>query len=210
MADSLEDLGTGGSALLFPLEPNWASNPTTDLAMLRRVLSQRGTSHQLKSLTDDVPLKFKAGFTLLNKEQECTLLEFFCARLGRCQRFWIKHPRRHFELKSTATNGSATLVCNSNGFELQYQGYERIYILMNNGDVLTRKVTGATDDGSELTLNINTVLDREVTTDNHYRIGRLLWARFDNDELAERCVTNTICETSLDFVELVQEYSEIS
>jgi len=207
MADSLLDLGTTS---MFPLEPNWVSNPKTNIGMARRVLGYRGTAETLFAVSDDVPVTFEAKFTIFNKTDENTILDFFLARKGRNQRFWIKHPRRHFTLKDNASNGAATLVCNTNDADRQWQGYERIYILMNDGDVLTRKVNSVTysEANDEVTLTLNNVIDRDITTTNHAIIGRLLLCRFDSDEFAVRWYTTVTSDFNLRFYELVGEYSD--
>ena len=208
MADSLEDLGT---ASMFPMELNWATIPSSTIEYVRRIAEYRGTVQNLEQVLADAPIPFEARFTPFDKEEEYELLDFFNDRRGMNQRFWIKHPRAHFTLKTTATTGSSALTCEPNRAHIQYQGYERIYIAMDDGDVLTRQVTSVvynagTDDQ---TVTINTVLDRDVTTINQNRIGRLLLVRFDSDTLTQRITNDRVCEIALKFYELVSEYSVV-
>ena len=207
MADSLLDLG---STPVFPLEPNWATEPSTNLTMTRRLLGYRGTIQSLFSLTPDVPVVFQAKFTVYDKTDENTIMDFFHARKGRNQRFWIKHPRQHFTLKETAGNGTLSMVCNPNDSHNQWQGYERIYIRMTDGDLLTRKVTAANynEAQDEVTLTLNSALDRDITTTNQNLIGRMLLCRFDSDDFRVTWLTTITMEFSLKFYELVGEYSE--
>jgi len=206
MADSLLDLGT---TPVFPLEPNWVSNPTTNISVARRVIGYPGTIQALFQITDDVPVTFTEKFTIYNKTDENTILNFFHARKGRNQRFWVKHPRKHFTLKETASSGAVTMVCEPNNADKQWQGYERIYIVMGTGDILTRKVNSVTYDAvnEEINLTLNNSLDRDVTTSNQILIGRLLLCRFDSDEMNIRWHSTVTSDFSLKFYELVKEYS---
>ncbi len=207
MADSLLDLG---STPVFPLEPNWVSDPKTNVALPRTLLGYRGTRHSLYTVSDDAPVSFDAQFTIYDKTDENTIMDFFHARKGRNQRFWVKHPRQHFTLKNTASNGALTMVCNSNDSHNQWQGYERIYIRMTDEDVLTRKVTSVSynDVSDQVSLTLNSGLDRDVTTANQNLIGRMLLCRFDSDELNVKWISTITTEFSLSFYELTGEYTD--
>lgn len=213
MADSYPtaDVGAVGSFPRFPLEPNWVSAPSTQLSMLRRVLQFRGTSHHLETLTDDVPITTEMRFTIFTLADYNSLMGHFATARGRVNRFWVKCPVRHFEMKTNANNGSSQLILYPNNFDLQYQGYERIFIEMSDGDILARHVTAATYNSvdDQLEISINTALDRDLTTTNHIIIGRYLLVRFDSDELRLEAVTDQVCSTTLAFTELVTEYDEI-
>ena len=137
MADNLLNLGT---TPIFPLMPNWAKTPSTSILMSRKILKQPGTSQVIESVTEDVPQSFTAGFTIFNKEDEYSIVDFFCNRRGKVQRFWVFHPKNMLVLKTEATIGQASIICIPNGFHLIHRGYERIYIKMNDGDTLSRKV----------------------------------------------------------------------
>lgn len=213
MADSFPvgDVGAVGDFPRFPLEPNWVSDPQTRLDLVRDLVAYRGTSHSLNSIVDDVPITFEARFSVYTLADYNTLLSTFVDARGRCNRFWIKHPYRSFKLKTNAASGAGVIYCYDNGFDQQYQGYERIYILMTTGDVVARHVTAATynEAQSRLELSLNTILDRDITTTNHVLIGRYLLARLDSDEMELSVVTDYACETDLAFRELVKEYALI-
>lgn len=213
MADSYPtaDVGAVADFPRFPLEPNWISEPATDIVMLRKVIQFRGTSHHIVPLTDDAPINLELKFTIFTTADYSSLMDHFVTARGRCNRFWVKHHLRTFELKTTASSGSSQLICYPNNFHLQYQGHERIYIEMSDGDILARHLTAANynESSDQLELSINTSLDRDVTTTNHVIIGRYLLVRFDSDNMRLEAVTDQVCELSLSFTELVREYDEI-
>jgi len=210
MADSLP-AGDLGSFPVFPLSPNWKEEPSSKIALSRDLISFPGTAHHIASITDDGPISFEAAFTTFTPAELSTALTFFVARRGRVNRFWVKHPYRSFKLKVDAGSGDGIIHCYPNDFETQYQGYERIYIVMSDGDTLAREITAAAYDAGNdrLSLSLNTVLDRDVTTTNHVIIGRYLLARFDADALELELVTDFVTNFSLSFYELVKEYDEI-
>jgi hypothetical protein len=163
------------------------------------------------SVTDDVPERLKIGVTVSSKTDEYDLIDFFYNHRGRWAKFWMRSTVREFTLKENALSGSGAIITYVNGAHLQYQGYERIYIVMNNGDVLSRKVGNVTyDDVNEkYTLTLTTNLDRDLETDNHFLIARLLLGRFDEDSLILDYETDGVSEQVFTFQELVKEYSEI-
>lgn len=213
MADSYPtaDVGAVADFPRFPLEPNWVTEPTTELSMVRKIVNYRGTAHHIVSLTDDVPIRTEMGFTIFTLADYNSLMGHFITARGRVNRFWVKHALQTFELKTNASSGSSQLICFPNHFNLQYQGYERIYIRMSDGDTLARHVTAATynEVSDQLELSINTALDRDVTTTNHIIIGRYLLVRFDSDDMTLDAKTDQVCEAALTFQELVKEYDEI-
>lgn len=213
MADSYPtaDVGLEADFPRFPFHPNWTSPPTTKVDLVRTLIAMRGAAHAIRSVSDDAPISFEAKYTLFTRADYNTLLDFFVDARGKVNRFWVWHPHRSFKLKTNAGNGDGEIYCYPNFFQKQYQGYERIYITMTDGDVVARHVTDATYNESEdrLELSLNTALDRDITTTNHRIIGRYLLVRFDTDEIEFSIETDTVCETSLAFRELVKEYSEI-
>lgn len=205
MADSLLDLD---SEPVFSWKPTWSSTPSTSVALSRLLTEFPGTVQELDQIVDHAPIQFEAGFIVDSKTDETAFVAFFNARRGRNQRFWIRHPKIHFTLHATATSGSTQIVCEANDAHRQYQGYERIYIRMLTGDTLTRQVTTATYDSGAGTvaLTLASPLDRNVTTTNQDRIGRLLLVRFDDDSLVQHYRARDVWETDLSFTELVNEY----
>jgi hypothetical protein len=210
MANDFQDIDYPNTPI-FPLLPNWVTTPGSEIALARTILEYRGSAQRLIPFTEDVPISFDAKFTTYNKQDEYSLIDFYNERRGKNERFWAYHPKVAFELKQDIGSGATALVCIQNYAESQYQGYERIYIVMNDGDILTRHVTNVSynDIADELTVEIETALDRDVDEDGYTRIGRLLLSRFDEDELNLNHQSDLVTETDLRFYELVQEYDEI-
>lgn len=208
MADSLNGMG---SFDLFPLDINWARQPKVDLELARILMKHIGTSVALETFTDDVPERLNIGVTISEKSDEYNLIDFFANRKGRHGKFWIKGPSREFTLKENALSGSSAILVYRNGAYTQYQGYERIWIGMNNGDILTRHIQTITDDdlNDRYGLNLATPIDRDVDVDGHFIIARLFLVRLTEDKLFLKFETDSVSEVELTVRELVKEYSEI-
>lgn len=208
MADNLLGLG---SEPIFPLSLNWVTNPRTGMILSRNILQKRGTVQLLGSFTDLVPQNFQASYLLFNKEDEYNFLEFIHNQRGKNKRFWIFHPKQSFILKEIASLGSSVLICYPNRAYSSYQGFERIWIGMENGDLISREIFSVTHDDlvGEMTLSFTDPLDREITLTNYYGIGRVLLVRFEEDEFSCKIQTDTVSQIDLNFYELVKEYSEI-
>lgn len=210
MADDLDGLGT---VEVFPLLPNWVETPAVNFVVGRYYQGYPGSSQIIEELTEDVPIKLQLGYMLDTKSDEYDILEFFDTHFARRDRFWIKDPREAFVLKETANLGSSTLKCYPNKGEDIFKVNHRIYIEMDNGDILTRELQDCTysDSDDATVLSLNTALDREVLLDrgNSIIIARLLLARFDLDTLEFVIESNAISTTSIRFHELVKEYSEV-
>jgi hypothetical protein len=202
MADSLEDLG---GYTIFPIEPNWAQTPKVDFEFQKTLISFKGTTAQLETHTDYVPEVWQIGFTP-DKSDEYDLTDFFVTQYGRNNAFWLKAPAREFTLESDALDGSTELRVEPNYAERIYQGHERLWIDMPNGDILTRKVISTTDQTTYLQLSLGTSLDRDITVSNHYKICRLLFCRFDEDLLALDFNADWYPQVVLQIRELVREY----
>jgi len=206
MADSLDGMG---SFVMFPLEFNWAVRPSRNLELARILQKFAGSSHGLETFTEDAPERLNIGITPLSKSDEYDLIAFFVARKGRVGKFWAKFPITEFLLKEPALSGSSALLVYRNGAHQQYQGVERIWVGMNDGDILTRHVQSITDDdiNDRYSLNLATPLDRDVNVGNHFTLSRLMLVRLDEDKLICNFKSDVFSEIRLRLVELTQEYS---
>ena len=208
MADDYQDLG---SYERFPLVPNWISPPESSYLVARWLVSMAGTVDSITAITDNAPLIFNAAFLIDNKSDEYDVLEFFYNRKGRHGKFWIQHPASCFILSKTANLGATSINCQPNKAHLSYQGFERIYILMDSPDTSTRKVGAVTYDDvdDEVDLELETALDREITPTNYQMVGRMLLVRFEEDNLTVESFTSEVSEIKCAFRELPEEYDDI-
>jgi len=113
-----------------------------------------------------------------------------------------------FTFQEGILSGASSMFVNRNYANLNYQGDERIWFGMQNGDILTRKVSSLTDDedNDRISLAVATSIDRNLTVSDPYIIGRLLLARFQEDSLIMDFETDKVVSIQVTFYELVNEY----
>jgi hypothetical protein len=204
VADSLTKVG---SFPIFTIEPNWAKDMSSDYFFSKRLIGHPGTVIQLEEITAKVPNALGLSFQCSDKREEYDLLVFFLSRLGRVKRFWLRSPITSFTLKTDALFGENGIYCDKNLFNLVYQGYERICILMANDDMVVRKVTSCIFGSDYTYLGFDTMLDRDIKATNHLMIGRFLLGRFNTDRLKFSYDSINVSTTELQFLELVNDYS---
>ena len=205
MADSLEDIG---SYELFPFDANWATNPSMTMILARNIIKFPGTTVEMESYFDYVPEAWTLSFTLSEYSDIYDFQDFFHERRGRWGAFWVRIPIVEFTLQEGILSGASSMFVNRNYANLNYQGDERIWFGMQNGDILTRKVSSLTDDedNDRISLAVATSIDRNLTVSDPYIIGRLLLARFQEDSLIMDFETDKVVSIQVTFYELVNEY----
>jgi len=206
MADSLTSLSPFE---VFPLEPNWARSPAPGLIYARHLEVYAGTSAGLDSITDFTPFTVRSGFSL-ERSENYDLVDFFVNRRGRWGKYWLKSLRSAFTLRVDMPSGSTILSVYDNGAYEAFEGHERIYIEMMDGDLITRHVINVLEVAEGLSLVLDVQLDRDVTLTNHWIIGRLMLGRFDIDKISFKHKSDAVSEAQLRFIELPTEYVEAS
>lgn len=210
MADDYQDIGSGIE--LFPYTPNWQSRPGSTLSIARDVRKYSGTAVEIDQLTTKTPFVSDATFLLDGHERIYEIVDFFVSRLARVGRFWYRHPTAGFTLKEFAGVGGSNLVCYPNLANLLFEGHERIYLRYNaSGDYMSRKVNNVSYDDvdDDISLTLNTILDRDTDPGDVQEFGRLLLCRLDIDTLTINFEADGIGVVKLRFYELVEEYTEI-
>ncbi len=208
MADDLQNLN---GVQVFPFYINWATEPTTQIAIARKIIAYPGTAQTLVSYIDEVPISWDAVINVYNKEDEYTLLDFFNSVRGRNLRFWVQHPKAAFELVDPPGAGATTYVVQPNSAEDIWLGHERVYLLLKDGDLITRQITNAvySETTDKLSLEFTTPTDRALGLDDYWRMGRFLLVRLDEDELDVEHFNDNSSEVKLRFYELVKEYADL-
>jgi len=206
MSNDVQDLSR--TQLRWMRKPNWASPPKREFD-LNRVIHQDGaTTVEITSLNDLLPYSLRYRYTNVNKAEEKELLEWFEARRGRTQRFWVPAWKELYTLSYDAVMYDDHLVIDNAGCFDAYQGNERIFILTHDGDLITRHVTSvAVGPANTELLYLATVLQRDVLVSQVAWFGRFLLARFDKDGLNMKYETAHVSQVDVNLRELIREYS---
>lgn len=206
MADDLNDLG---GAQLWRPTIEWREAPENSFDVSFIVLEAPGSSHEVIAISKEKPHKHNFSITLQTKAYEYDLVQKFYELKGRLTRFWFMNPLNLFTLLGWHGMGASALTVFFNEFD--YRGYERIYIEMKNGDILTHKITGLVEDeeNGKATLQLNGITDRDINPMDIKIFSLLHLARLDIDGLDIQHRNTRFSETRLRLLELVKEYSEI-
>lgn len=206
MADSLT--GLGSNTTIFLVEPDWKSAISNEFELSSQILGYPGTVQSLLTFASKVPKIIEFKLMNLDKSTECELIEFFVARKGRFSPFWLLGHTSEFKLSQTIPAASPVLYVEDNGFVNKFKEYERIYLDMKNGDLITRQITSvvAGPAVNEITLQLDTVTDRELSNDDFHKFGMLYYVRLNKDLLDLPHESKSISSTSISFQELVNEY----
>jgi hypothetical protein len=201
MSDSLLDLGI--TPYVLTAKPDWANLPSRSQDFGRDIIQYDAGISSLRNLTNDLSQRMEYGYSSMTKEEEYYLLNFFHSRKGRLQRFWLPVYFRDFELADAITSASYILKVKDNGAYVNLKYYERVFIELYDGSLLTRQILSSLD---AETLVMLSEWDRDIAIADVAHFGKLLLCRFDQDEIEVNHVTDEIGTTALSFQELSKEY----
>jgi hypothetical protein len=196
------------TSTIWARKPNWATSPQRDFDMAREVEDVAPSGLSITNILDYLAHSVEYRYRNSSKVDESALLAFWQQQHGRHLRFWLPLWRSDFHLVLPVLPYEDTLVVDATGVATVFQGYERIYLELTDGTLITRHVTAVVDnlDGTE-TLYLETFMDRSIAIADVAMFGRLLLVRFDSDELLLEHVSAAVSEFTLHFRELVREYS---
>lgn len=206
MTNDVADLSR--TQLRWMRKPNWARAPQREFD-LNRVIHQDGaTTVEITSLNDLLPYSLRYHYTNVTKAEERELLDWFEARKGRTERFWVPAWKELYTLAADAMLYDDFLVIDNAGCLDAYQGIERIFILKHDGSLITRHVTSvAVGAGNTEILYLASVLQVPIAAADVAWFGRFVLARFDADSLNVKYRTAHVSEVDVELRELIREYS---
>ena len=207
MADDIQDIGT--NTLMWREQPNWVDDVENEMLFSRDIPEYPSSSMDLLVHTAKVPRKIKYSYDNLSKQKELELLNFFTARKGRHGGFWLVGYNKEMQVSQDIPSGTKDIVYENNSFLDGRLGHERIFILLKNGDLITRQIDSAVYFDPEETQIYSTVVtawDRSIVVPDIFLVGRLWYVRFDTDELKTDYEKIDISSVTLNFYELVEEY----
>ena len=208
MANDLQDL-LGNSNILLT-KPNRLYDVNRDFEHHVQIYQYNEGVMRIHDISDHVTHKYKGIWTNINKSEEWDILQFFTGRKGRLRNFWLPLWQNEFKLYQDISIWDDTIVIHDCFATDTFQGYERIFFELSNGDIITRHVTAVTDNGDDTeTLTIETMMTRAIATTDIVYFGRLILTRFDQDELLFDHYTPGVSDVDLSasFLEVTEEYA---
>lgn len=206
MSDYLN--GLGGYSL-YRFEIDVKRSPQSALNASRQFLDDAGTKRGVATYTTNLPLIHSVSFTELERGNIKNLIEFFNTVRGRLKSFWWIVQQNLFTPASDYLLNQTVLAVEQNLFGENFRGYERIFLLLSSGDLLTFKVAAVISGllpADPIGLQISAPLDRNLDIDEILIFGKLIFCRLDEDELKVKFSTSEIAETEIKLRELVEGY----
>ena len=206
MADVLS--GLGGITTILRKKGIWNNQNPIDFMQSRNIFEFTGTVIELISFSDDRPQVVDIEFVNKSKQEEFELMDFFNNCEGMLKKFWFQPPQSMFTFLKDLVSGSSSITVANNGIKESWRGFERIYIELSDGDLLTYNITDIQDgeNEDELFVLIDTPLDRDVFISDVRLFGFLLLVRFNADFLEFEKLTQQSSLVKTQMLELVKEY----
>lgn len=202
MSDDLLDLN---GLEVFNFDPDWIVEPSKQRIIQVSDNIYPGTIHSLNFNRD--PVK-KLKFQITDTDTKLyTFLLFFADMCGRYKSFWMPDLFQRFTVEEIifTLDKKVRITKLSN---LYLHGHERLFILLRNGDRISRKIESMGQLENQTEIVVSTEIPEfdiaDIALCSLIYLGRLdqdaIEIKYDSDKAAN-------CEVS--FVELLEEYSEI-
>jgi len=199
MSDVLNGLGT---TALYKLEHNWKVEPQSEFRNSLKFNEFSGTIQSLDIYSEDSPRKLNLTGSCYNKVEEKEVIEFVEDVKGRYKRFWIRSPLDEFTLLGSYSISDTYVSCSLNDYE--YKGYERIYIEMKNGDIVTGEIDSITE-STNLEINLKNAIGYTFTSSDVVRCSLLLLCRLDIDGIIFKYFSDLHLDFNIELFELIAE-----
>jgi Putative Ig domain len=185
----------------FDIGIDWLKHPSQGLEPFRTPIQYPGSGIRLRNISDEIQIKFTASFTNMTKAIENNLLSYFNNHKGRLNAFWAPVPKNYF-FATADIGASDTTIQIEDVSPIWLRGYERMFILDQFGNFYHAKINNLTPS----TMTIDSSLGANILKSDISMFGKLIWARFDMDEVQMHYISPGISECDLSFIELPKEY----
>lgn len=204
MADDIQN--TGSITAHWHRSPNWIKPVKIGARLSAQIVRYIGTPDALVSENEVAPRRLQMIFNNPDKAHEKQLLDFFMTQKARLHKFWLPSWQEDFTLAEDYISQTAHLVVKFNYFDYARRGYERIMLILHNGDKIVRRVSAATRHGDVIHLSLATTIPRNISKSEITLFSFYLLCRFDSDSLKVRHTTAHYSSVVAEFYELAREY----
>jgi hypothetical protein len=203
-----DDIQTLGSYQIWPFLPDYGIGIEKSIDPSFNSIEYKGTITTVEENATRKPIVVSNRIQFHSMEDLYTFLDFFVDHKGRTNKFWYFLRTNDFTVIDDISNSDTNIIVRLNGYADIHVDTDRIYFLLVNGDIITRRVTLATNDISqdELTLQVTPAMDRDINTTEIVFCGRVLMARFDLDKIQTKHESDSVGIVNLRFRELPTEY----
>lgn len=187
-------------------EPDWSKPPKQGGKISAQIARYAGSPDYLITENTEAPRRLMMRFANRTRVQEKQVLDFFMDRSARLKKFWIPTWTDDFKLAANYLAGGSVLLVDKNYFSFASRGYERIMLLLNNGDIIVRKITAALEVPEGTQLVLASTIGRNIPISTVSVFCFYLLVRFDMDSMTLRYITDTYSILQAEFQELIREY----
>lgn len=159
--------------------------------------------------TVDKAIRVRMDFTFYSRQELHSFLSFMDYHKGLLKKFWIYCNTNEFILKTNIPANDYSITCENSFYYLNFKTNDRIYLILNNGDTIVRKIQAVEPNqvGDTMTITTATLMPNyQILMNNVLEIGRVLCCRFDHGSFEVVNITPIVSQISLRFFELVKEY----
>ena len=204
MADSILDIGSITAMWLW--QPNWARYRTSNLQLSKTILAHYGTSYELWVENLKAPRRMEFTFLVNGREDAHEIISFISDRKGRFEKFWIPTWIEQFRIAKDIWSGEAQITVADDSFSAIFSGYERVALILYNGDIIVRRITAVTVVGSTEVISLASPLDRNILMTDINFICLFLLGRFDSDLFVLDYESSLVSQIKFSVYELIREY----
>jgi hypothetical protein len=187
---------------IFNIGLDWSKHPTQTLEPYRTPIQYPGSGIYLRNITDDVQIKVSVSFTNMSKSDENALLTYFNNHKGRLNAFWFPIPKNYFTALYYNISAADTHINIADSSPIWLRGYERMFILTKSGSLYHAKI----DNITTLVMNLTTAIGGDILLTDISIFGKMIYCRFDQDDLVIKHTTTAISECDAALIELPKEY----
>jgi hypothetical protein len=185
---------------IFNIGEDWTSPPGQGIEPYRSPIQYPGTGVVLRNITDDIQIKFTSSFVNLTKTVESSILSFFSLHKGRQRAFWAVVPKNYFHAVEPIGANDTEIVI-SETFTMWLRPHERMVIVDSAGTIRHSRIVSV----AAGVMTVASPLGVALSISSIRLFGRLIYCRFDQDEIILNHITPEISECELSFIELPKE-----
>lgn len=146
---------------------------------------------------------------ILERSDIRALEEFFDARRGQMEGFWLPTWNADFRLANAVGSSDATFQVEASGFPdffAIHPGNARVAFILKDGTICPNTITGAVDQSPLEAIQFASSSGVDCPVDT--LVSHLVYVRFNSDELPFQYTTDSLAEADIEFLELPTEYAE--
>jgi len=205
--DSLYDLTH--TSTIFDIKPDWSYDPRRSIIFDRDIHENSSSAPRLADLDIGAIGQLNYVYRGLSKAQQFAIESFFIQQRGRWARFWLPVWGNLFQLVTDIALYATYIDIKECGYRnILSSSRNRIYIELQDGSRISRRVNSITLGSNIERLNLNTVMDQTITRASISQFSFLFLVRFDQDEMELTYEGANCAEIDLSMAELVNEYDE--